>query len=220
MASLSITASAPFRAACQAQGRPGISGIAAAPPHAAARPASCRMPGRQSGARHPRPPSHTRAPNVSCAGLGDSGVDPARPVQRVPPPPTTLEFWMPKDMISRSLLLFYPRGQVDGPHGSFYLGGRGLEVAQLAAQVGKEVYLDMNGWHIYLKDMRFNKDLAGAIHSLLVTDGYDRDLVPGLLKKVPISLGAGKVKLSLYDCMPNACVDDMCKIVEDFADDM
>mmetsp|Transcript_63246 Transcript_63246/g.200078 ORF Transcript_63246/g.200078 Transcript_63246/m.200078 type:complete len:187 (-) Transcript_63246:155-715(-) len=186
MASLSITASAPFRAACQAQGRPGISGIAAAPPHAAARPASCRMPGRQSGARHPRPPSHTRAPNVSCAGLGDSAVD----------------GWM-------DLTALFTSG-----------AGDSSEVAQLAAQVGKEVYLDMNGWHIYLKDMRFNKDLAGAIHSLLVTDGYDRDLVPGLLKKVPISLGAGKVKLSLYDCMPNACVDDMCKIVEDFADDM
>lgn len=38
-----------------------------------------------------------------------------------------------------------------------------------------------------------------------------------LLKKVPVSLGGGKMQVSLYDVLPSAGVRDLQRIIEDFA---
>lgn len=38
-----------------------------------------------------------------------------------------------------------------------------------------------------------------------------------LLKKVPLSLGAGKHKISLFDALPSFAIRDLAGIVEDFA---
>ncbi len=37
-----------------------------------------------------------------------------------------------------------------------------------------------------------------------------------LLKKVPVSLGGGKMQVSLYDVLPSAGIRDLQRIVEDF----
>lgn len=41
--------------------------------------------------------------------------------------------------------------------------------------------------------------------------------VEQLLKKVPLSLGAGKKSISLFDAMPSFAVRDLAEIVQDFA---
>ncbi|PNH03237.1 hypothetical protein TSOC_010732 [Tetrabaena socialis] len=41
--------------------------------------------------------------------------------------------------------------------------------------------------------------------------------VEGMLQKVPVKLGAGKLKASLFDVMPSMCVGDLVRLCEEYA---
>lgn len=123
---------------------------------------------------------------------------------------------------------------------------------------GKEVYVDVQGWHLYLKDVTVEKDLkmnqvptrpfsmvaqcnmqrsrstlscsdvsmktrcsAQALAEQLGSMAGDlsEQELEQLLKKVPLSLGAGKHKISLFDALPSFAVRDLAGIVQDFAKD-
>lgn len=41
-----------------------------------------------------------------------------------------------------------------------------------------------------------------------------------MLKKIPVKMGGGKVKISLADSMPSGCVNDMMDACEDWVRDL
>ena len=44
-------------------------------------------------------------------------------------------------------------------------GGRGSSaLEELCEDIGKEVYMDIAGWHLYLRDTKYAKELAVAIY--------------------------------------------------------
>ncbi|GBG00291.1 hypothetical protein Rsub_12970 [Raphidocelis subcapitata] len=43
--------------------------------------------------------------------------------------------------------------------------------------------------------------------------------VSGVLKKIPVDVGGGRVTLSLYDVMPSGCVSDLVRLLEDWVRD-
>ncbi len=45
----------------------------------------------------------------------------------------------------------------------------------------------------------------------------EQSQLESLLKKVPVKLGGGKLQVSLYDVLPSSAVQDLQRIVEDFA---
>ncbi|EIE27452.1 hypothetical protein COCSUDRAFT_64238 [Coccomyxa subellipsoidea C-169] len=101
-------------------------------------------------------------------------------------------------------------------------GGQAKSVyGDLAYKIGKEVYVDVQGWHLYLKDVTVDKDLK--MHQALaeqlgsMAGDLSEQELEQLLKKVPLSLGAGKHKISLFDALPSSTIRDLAGIVEDFA---
>ena len=94
-------------------------------------------------------------------------------------------------------------------------------MTELANAIGSEVYADVNGWHLFLRDMSsYHIGLARALAAKIELEGRadERDVVD-ILKKVPVKLGGGKVELPLFDVVPSGCVMDLVDICERYADD-
>ncbi|KXZ50547.1 hypothetical protein GPECTOR_16g722 [Gonium pectorale] len=106
------------------------------------------------------------------------------------------------------------------------IGGTGGSVVPPSSpEGGRDVYVDLAGWHLYLRDMgtgvpgsslKMSQALAQQLGPQL-NKGLREPDVEALLKKVPVKLGAGKLKASLYDVMPSMCVGDLVRLCEEFA---
>lgn len=107
-------------------------------------------------------------------------------------------------------------------------GGKKGPYDDLAYKIGRDVYVDIAGWHLFLRDMsavpglKMAAALAGQLgpEALRAGRGGLRESdVTAVLKRVPVDVGGGRVTLSLYDVMPNGCVADLARILCDFARD-
>lgn len=94
---------------------------------------------------------------------------------------------------------------------------------ELSDAIGKECYVDIAGWHLFLKDIKVEGQatMAQALGALLGGDmmasGFDDRNVEDALKKIPITLGRGKMTVSLQDVMPSMVVADLKDICEEYA---
>jgi hypothetical protein len=95
-------------------------------------------------------------------------------------------------------------------------------VSELAERIGSDVYMDINGWHLFLKDAKYHIPLARIVSNRIAADGnrFDEQAVLQILKDCPVKVGGGKSTVKLFDLMPNMCVQDFTKIVEDYVDDL
>ncbi|KIZ05037.1 hypothetical protein MNEG_2924 [Monoraphidium neglectum] len=98
----------------------------------------------------------------------------------------------------------------------------------LAYKIGRDVYVDIAGWHLFLRDMSAVPGLkmAAALAAQLGPTaagagrgGLRESDVSAVLKRIPVDVGGGRVTLSLYDVMPNGCVSDLVRLLEDWAKD-
>jgi hypothetical protein len=101
-------------------------------------------------------------------------------------------------------------------------GGADLGISELAENLGSDVYMDINGWHLFLKDAKYHIPLARIVSNRIAADGnrFDEQAVLQILKDCPVKVGGGKSTVKLFDLMPNMCVQDFTKIVEDYVDDL
>ena len=101
-------------------------------------------------------------------------------------------------------------------------GGAELGISELAENLGSDVYMDINGWHLFLKDAKYHVPLARIVSNQIAADGnrFDEQAVVQILKDCPVKVGGGKGVVKLFDLMPNMCVQDFTKIVEDYVDDL
>jgi len=101
-------------------------------------------------------------------------------------------------------------------------GGNDLGISELAENLGSDVYMDINGWHLFLKDAKYHVPLARIVSNRIASDGnrFDEQAVLQILKDCPVKVGGGKSTVKLFDLMPNICVQDFTKIVEDYVKDL
>lgn len=94
-------------------------------------------------------------------------------------------------------------------------------VCLLAA--GRDVYIDISGWHLFLRDisvspsLKMHQALALQLGPQLGKNGMRESEVSDVLRKIPIKLGGGKMTVSLLDVTPSFCISDLTKILEDYA---
>eukprot|EP00894_Picocystis_sp_ML_P001920 jgi/Pico_ML_1/52437/g3141.t1 len=91
---------------------------------------------------------------------------------------------------------------------------------ELASQIGKEIYLDINGWHLYLRDVSVAGTKLHVALSALIADrvsaGLDvEEAVQCVVDKVPIKIG-GKKQLPLSQFLPVGAVQDMNDVVKEY----
>jgi hypothetical protein len=108
----------------------------------------------------------------------------------------------------------------------FLAGASSFGTSELANDIGRDCYVDLNGWHLFLKDMKpqgsFHTGLANVVVATIIKNGNkcdERD-VTEILKTVKVPLGGGKIEASLFELMPKRCVDDFVDIAKKYADDM
>jgi len=98
----------------------------------------------------------------------------------------------------------------------------------LAYKMGGEVYVDVNGWHLYVKDIkvggsseiRMHNVLAQQIGEKVVASGrVDEAEIKAVMKAIPLDLGGGKVKVSLLDSIGKTCMYDLTRAIEEWMDD-
>lgn len=95
---------------------------------------------------------------------------------------------------------------------------------ELADAIGKAAYIDVNGWHLYVSDVKvgggsatLSAVLASELGPLAGQGRADADAVDALLKRVPVKLGGGKATVSLFDAVPSFALGDLHRCVEDWA---
>lgn len=108
-----------------------------------------------------------------------------------------------------------------------FLSGGGVNktpYADLAQDIGRDVYCDISGWHLYLRDLSVSPGgvkmadaLAHELGQMVANEGFREASVEAVLKRVPVSLGKGKVQVALADLLPTACTRDLMRVMEDYA---
>ncbi len=95
---------------------------------------------------------------------------------------------------------------------------------ELADRIGRDVFIDVMGWRLFLKDARVAGGgasvataLANALGPALQGGGDAAGEVAATLRLAPVALGAGKVVVALADALPAGCVRDLERICEEFA---
>ena len=108
----------------------------------------------------------------------------------------------------------------------FLSGASSFGTSELAENIGRDCYVDVNGWHLFLKDMKpqgsFHQGLANVVIGTIVKNGKkcSEESMTEILKTVKVPLGGGKMDASLFDLMPKRCVDDFVDIAKRYADDL
>ena len=98
----------------------------------------------------------------------------------------------------------------------------------LAYKMGGEVYVDVNGWHLYVKDIKVGGSSQIKMHNVLAQQIGEKTLASGrvdeseikaIMGAIPLSLGGGKVQVSLLDSIGKSCMYDLVGAVEEWMDD-
>ena len=109
--------------------------------------------------------------------------------------------------------------------------GAGKKLAafeDLAYKIGGEVYVDVNGWHLYIKDIKVASSTTVKMHNVLAQQNGEKVLASGrvdeqeikdIIKSIPLSLGGGTVQVSLLDSIGKSCMYDLTRAIEDWMDD-
>ena len=101
-------------------------------------------------------------------------------------------------------------------------GGRdSTGFGSLANAIGDDVYVQVNAWRLYLKDMKFQDGLAKVFAVKIADNGnkYSDKIVDEVLGVVRVPLGGGKSDAPLGDLMPSASVNALKNILRDYVDD-
>ena len=92
-------------------------------------------------------------------------------------------------------------------------------------KTGKAAYVDVQGWHVYLSDVKvggapLSGILANELGPLAASQGGAKALpaaaVDEFLARVPLELGGGKATVSLLDAIPSFALGDLHRAVEDW----
>jgi hypothetical protein len=90
-------------------------------------------------------------------------------------------------------------------------------IEALAADIGKEVYIDVAKWHLYLSDAKLHIPLAEQLYALLVGNTVSEEAVQTVLQGITVKLGGGKRELPLADLLPMQSQVFLMEVLEKFA---
>lgn len=91
-------------------------------------------------------------------------------------------------------------------------------IEALTDEIGKEVYIDVAKWHLYLRDAHLDKMLAEQLYPMLKDRSVSEDAVQKVLQGVSIKVGGGKRELSLSDLLPMQSQVALMEVLDNFQD--
>lgn len=89
------------------------------------------------------------------------------------------------------------------------------DIEELAADIGRDVYIDVAKWHLFLADARLHTPIAEKLAILIEEDAVSDQAVQSILKGISIPLGGGKQSLPLIDLLPMQALVALMDIIEE-----
>jgi Protein of unknown function (DUF3181) len=86
----------------------------------------------------------------------------------------------------------------------------------LTAEIGKNIYIDVAKWHLYLTEAHLDGTLAEQLTPLLFQSKIEEEQVMKVLSSLMVPLGGGKRELPLSDLMPMQSQVNLLDLLEDF----
>jgi len=92
-------------------------------------------------------------------------------------------------------------------------------VEKLAAEISKEVYIDIAKWHLYLHDAHLDLPLAEQFYQILTESGksIDQKTVTDVLKSIPVKVGGGQREIPLSDLIPPQAQSRLLDVLDKFS---
>ena len=90
------------------------------------------------------------------------------------------------------------------------------DIEELAADIGRDVYIDVAKWHLYLADAHLHTAIAEKIATLIEDDALTEEAVQDILRTIPIALGGGQKELPLIDLVPMQAQVALMDILEEY----
>jgi Protein of unknown function (DUF3181) len=84
------------------------------------------------------------------------------------------------------------------------------------SEIGKNIYIDVAKWHLYLAEAHLDSTLAEPLIPLLFEPTIDEQQVMQVLSTLQVSVGGGKRELPLSDLMPMQSQVNLIDLLEDF----
>ena len=91
------------------------------------------------------------------------------------------------------------------------------DIEELAADIGKDVYIDVAKWHLYLNDAHLHTVLAEKFAPLIEDGGVSEQSLKQILQSISIKIGGGAKELPLIDFLPVQCQVSLMDILEEYA---
>ncbi|MCG9892847.1 MAG: DUF3181 family protein [Thermosynechococcaceae cyanobacterium MS004] len=86
----------------------------------------------------------------------------------------------------------------------------------LIAEIGKNIYIDVAKWHLYLSEAHLDVALAEQLAPLLFESTINEQQVMQVLSSLQVPLGGGKRELPLSELMPMQSQVNLIDLLEDF----
>lgn len=86
----------------------------------------------------------------------------------------------------------------------------------LAAEIGKNIYMDIAKWHLYLSDAHLAWTLAERVYPMLTKNALDENKVLQILEDISVPVGGGKREISLLDLLPTSCQVNLMDLLEEY----
>lgn len=93
-------------------------------------------------------------------------------------------------------------------------------IASLADTIGKDIYIDVAKWHLYLSDAHLSIPLAEQLYPLLESKSLSEAEVTKVLQSISVKLGGGKREVPLSDLLPMQCQVNLMDLLEEFQRDL
>ncbi|MBW4654232.1 MAG: DUF3181 family protein [Kaiparowitsia implicata GSE-PSE-MK54-09C] len=93
-------------------------------------------------------------------------------------------------------------------------------VEALAAEIGKNVYLDIAKWHLYLRETALHTRLANTFYPMMANGTIAEADVAQALSGMTVDVGGGKRAIALTDFLPTASIQELLRTLEDFQHDL
>jgi len=85
---------------------------------------------------------------------------------------------------------------------------------KLVAEIGRNVYMDIAKWHLYLSDANLAWAIAERVYPILTEGNLEESKVVEILEDIPVMLGENKRQIPLIDLIPSRCQVDLMDLLE------
>ncbi|MEW6496024.1 MAG: DUF3181 family protein [Cyanobacteriota bacterium] len=86
----------------------------------------------------------------------------------------------------------------------------------LASEIGKNIYMDIAKWHLYLSDAHLAGAIAERVYPMLVNNKLDENQVIQILEDISVPLGGGKRQVPLIDLIPSNGQVNLMDLLEEY----